>query len=148
MDVTAAALVRVATASGDRMTQSETVTLFNDMCIMAPGSLIDRAISWDLLDAHRVKATFTHAAYTITATLVFDESGELRDFVTDDRYQLSPDGRHMTRVPWSTPLTDYRSLAGMRLAAAGTGRWHEAEGDFDYIQLTIDAVEYNVDDRP
>ena len=148
MDVKAAALVHVARASGEGMTQSETVTLFNDMCILAPASLVDRTISWETLDARHVKATFTRGAYTIAATLEFDDSGELRDFVTDDRYQLSADGRSMKRVRWSTPLAEHRSLNGVRLAAAGTGRWHEAEGEYDYVQLTIDAVDYNVHDQP
>ena len=38
MRVKAAALVSVAEASGPEMDQSETVTLFNDMCMFAPAS--------------------------------------------------------------------------------------------------------------
>ena len=32
----------------------------------------------------------------------------------------------------------------VRLASKGEGRWHEADGEYAYIELTIDAVEYNV----
>ena len=144
MRVKAAALVPVATASGAEMAQSETVTLLNDMCIMAPATLIDPAITWKALDAHRVKVKFSNAGYAIQAELSFSDTGELTNFVSDDRYQASPDGRTMRRVRWSTPVHSYRSFAGARLAAAGEGRWHEPGGEYAYIELMIDDVEYNV----
>ena len=39
-------LFTVVDAKGKEMNQGETVTLFNDMCFMAPASLIDRNIEW------------------------------------------------------------------------------------------------------
>ena len=51
MIIKAAGLVRVAESSGSETTQSETVTLFNDMCVMAPATLVDRAITWEAVDA-------------------------------------------------------------------------------------------------
>ena len=50
MRVKAAALVPVADAVGPEMDQSETVTLFNDMCLFAPGSLVSQAITWEPID--------------------------------------------------------------------------------------------------
>jgi hypothetical protein len=39
------------------MSQSETVTLFNDMCIMAPATLVDAPIAWEPdRCAHRQRA--------------------------------------------------------------------------------------------
>jgi uncharacterized protein DUF6544 len=110
MTIKAAALFRVAEAAGRETTQSETVTLFNDMCVMAPGTLIDRSITWD------------------------------------DRYQLAPDGS-MRKLRWSTPLTDYRTRRDFHLASAGEGRWFDPAGEYAYIELTIDDVEYNVHPR-
>jgi hypothetical protein len=63
--VKAAALVPVVTAAGMEMTQAETVTLFNDVCLMAPATLIDPAIEWDAIDARSAKARFTNAGHTI-----------------------------------------------------------------------------------
>jgi hypothetical protein len=101
------------------MTQSETVTLFNAMCIMAPATLIDPAITLEPVDAHRVKSRFSNAGYTIQAELSFSDAGELTNFVSDDRYQVSPDGTTLRRVRWSTPVHGYRSFGAARLAAAG-----------------------------
>jgi hypothetical protein len=146
MNVKAAALVPVARVSGTEMTQSETVTLFNDMCVMAPAALISPAITWEAVDAHAVRARFTNAGHTIRAELQFNDAGELTNFLSDDRYQLSPDGS-VRKVRWSTPITSYRPFGLVRLASGGDARWHEPDGEYAYIELTLDDVQYNVRSR-
>ena len=147
MLVKAAALVPVVDATGREMTQSETVTLFNDMCIMAPATLIDPAIGWDTIDARTVRATFTNAGHTIRAELSFSVSGDLANFWSNDRYQLSPDGRSARQTRWSTPLEAYRAFGSFRLASGGAGRWHEPGREYTYIELSFDDIQYNVTSR-
>jgi hypothetical protein len=139
--------VPVATADGPEMTESETVTLFNDMCFMAPATLIDRAIEWKEVDAHTVKARFTNAGHTIRADLLFDDAGMLMNFISDDRYQSSGNGTAMRQLRWSTPIAKYRTFGAVRLMSEGEARWHEAESAYAYIQLTIDDIRYNVRPR-
>lgn len=143
MRVKAAALVPVANSSGREMTQSETVTLFNDMCLMAPATLIDPSIHWEPLDARTVLARFTNAGHTIRAELSFADSGELASFTSDDRYVLAPDGT-MRALRWSTPMTTSRRFGAIQLPSRGEGRWHEPDGEYAYIELTFDDVHYNV----
>ena len=147
MRIKAAALVPVLDVSGNEMNQGETVTMFNDMCVMAPASLIDPGIAWEPVDARNARARFTNAGHTIRAELVFNEAGELTNFRSDDRYQTSPDGKSIKKVRWSTPLASYRTFGLVRLASGGEGRWHEPSGDYVYIELTIDDVQYNVQSR-
>ena len=144
MLVKAAALVPVAEAAGEEMSRAETVTLFNDMCVMAPATLIDPRIVWTPMDAHNVRAEFTNAGHTIRAELAFNGAGELTNFQSADRYAVSPDGRTVKPIPWSTPLGGYRNFGPVRLAATGEGRWHEPGGEYAYIEVTIDDVRYNV----
>ena len=147
MRAKAAALVPVVEMSGPDMTQAETVTLFNDMCVMAPATLIDPAIAWEAVDAHNVHATFTNAGHTIRAELSFNDAGELTNFWSDDRRRVSADGRVMTAIRWSTPVGNYRAFGPVRLASRGEGRWHEPGGEHAYIELEIDDVQYNVQSR-
>jgi hypothetical protein len=147
MTVKAAALIPVVDVSGNEMNQGETVTMLNDMCVMAPATLISPAIEWEPIDARTARASFTNAGHTIRAELVFNEAGELTNFRSDDRYQTSPDGKSVTKVRWSTPLATYRSFGRARLASRGEGRWHEPDGEYAYIELTIDEVQYNVQSR-
>jgi hypothetical protein len=147
MLVKLAALVPVARESGPDMTQAETVTLFNDMCLFAPATLIDPAIGWEAVDARRARAAFTHAGHTIRVELIFNDQDELVDFQTDDRRQLAAAGTAMRAVRWSTPVGDYRRFGAFHLTSRGEGRWHEPSGAYAYIELTIDDVRYNLTRR-
>lgn len=144
MRVKAAALVAVVDAAGREMDQSETVTLFNDMCLFAPGSLVNPAIAWEPVDRNTARAAFSNAGHTIRAELSFNDAGELIDFSSDDRYQISADGKSVRKLGWSTPLRDYRQFGPVRLASKGEAKWHEPGGAYAYIELRTDEVRYNV----
>lgn len=143
MQVRVASLKTVIDARGPEMDQAETVTLLNDLCVLAPAALVDAPIEWTPIDDHQVRATFTNAGHTVSAVLVFDDGHDLVDFVSDDRFAASADGRTFTPRTWSTPISDYRNFGGRRLGALGRGRWHPAdEPSFDYLEFHVDGIDY------
>lgn len=144
MLVKIAAVLPVARASGPEMTRAETVTLFNDMCLLAPATLIDRAIVWEPVDALTARAAFTHAGHTIRADLVFNDAGELTDFRSDDRLQMSTGPSTMQPVRWSTPFGGYRTFGAYHLGSRGAAQWHEPTGTYAYIELAIDDIAFNL----
>jgi hypothetical protein len=144
MRVKAAGVVPVVTASGPEMTQAETVTMFNDMCLMAPATLVDPAIRWEDADPLAVTATYTNAGYTIRARLLFNHAGELINFSSNDRRQASAGGQALTSVPWSTPVRGYRQFGPVFLTSGGDARWHEPAGEYAYLEIEITDVRYNV----
>ena len=144
MTIKAAGLVTVAHAAGEEMFQGETVTLLNDMCLFAPATLVDPALAWEPVTDRLARVRFTNAGRTVHAELMFGATGELANFVSDDRYQASPDGKTMTRRRWSTPVTGYRSFGAVRLLASGEARWNTPTGSYAYIELNVDDVEYNL----
>lgn len=143
MRVQLARLIPLVHAAGPEMTRSETVTLFNDMCVFAPATLIDPAIRWENVDDRCVRATFTNAGNTIRAVLMFGPDGELRDFLSVDRSQTT-DGTVFVRCPWSTPIRNYREFHGFRLASEGDAVWHEPSGDFTYAHFRFRDIRYNI----
>lgn len=139
------AMFQIVDAHGPEMDRSETVTLFNDLCIFAPGALVDPSIRWEPIDDRAARATFTRGREQISAELVFDASGMLVDFVSDDRARASSDGRSFTRLRWSTPVRSPRTFGPVRLMAEGEARWHEpGKRDFAYLELAITEVLYNI----
>ena len=72
-----AGAIPMVDARGDVMDRSEAVTLFNDMCLLAPGTLLDPRIAWDPVDARTTRARFTDGEQTISATLLFGDDGLL-----------------------------------------------------------------------
>jgi hypothetical protein len=65
MRVKLLSLYSMVDASGFDFTSAETVTVFNDMCVMAPATLIDSSIIWKVIDNETVQATFTNVGHTI-----------------------------------------------------------------------------------
>jgi hypothetical protein len=144
MRVKVAAVATIVDAAGPDMDEAETVTLFNDLCVLAPGALINPAIQWRGIDQGTVEASFTNAGRTIRAVLSFNEAGELSDFAADGRGAASADGKSFTKMPWSTPLSAYRGFGAHRLMGRGEGIWHAPSGDYSYLRFVLDSIEYNV----
>ncbi|HWP04808.1 MAG TPA: DUF6544 family protein [Polyangiaceae bacterium] len=146
MEVRVASLLDVVDARGPEMNVSETVTMLNDMCVLAPATLIDPSIVWQTLDSRSVRATFENAGNTVSAVLLFDEAGALASFYSDDRYQTA-DGKAYHRYRWSTPLGDYRDFGGVRLAAHGVASWRMPDGELEYGRFELESIDYNRPER-
>jgi len=139
MRVRLASLVDVVDARGPEMNRSETVTFFNDLCVLASGALVDARVRWEELGDRSVRATYTQGAETISAVLTFDGQGDLVGFVSNDRY-LSSDGKTYLSHPWSTPLRDFRDYPGGRLPERGEATWKRPEGDFTYGEFVLESL--------
>ncbi|MCS7248822.1 MAG: hypothetical protein NZ840_11355 [Anaerolineales bacterium] len=138
-----ASLLTVVDAYGHEMNQSETVTLLNDMFLLAPTTLIDPNVIWEEIDPQTVRATFTNAGNTVSAVVTFDSSGALVDFVSDDRLRTI-DGKTYEPLRWSTPVSDWREFDGRKLPLKGQAIWRLPTGEFAYGQFEILEVQYNV----
>jgi len=144
MDIRVAGVVPIVSLTGPEMFQSETVTFLNDMCLFAPATLLDPVLVWEALDGGRVAVRFNNAGVTVRAELSFNSSGDLIDFVSDDRYRAARNGGLMTKLRWSTPVGPYRAFGPLRIGSGGEARWHTSNGSFAYIELELDGIEYNV----
>lgn len=136
MRVRLAGVANAVNIGGPELTRTETVTILNDLAFFAPSRLIDRRLSWTAVDDRRAKVSFTLGANTVSAELVFNDAGELVDFVSEDRGMLQKDGS-LRLARWTTPLGQYRDFDGWRLASEGDAIWHLPEGPFTYGHLRL-----------
>lgn len=132
----------VVAAKGEKLNQAETVTLLNDMCFIAPAALIDERITWQTLDNLSARAVFKNGGYEISATLFFNDKGELVNFISNDRYET--DGKKYENYPWETPVSDYREMNGYLLPSKAKLVYKKPGGDFTYGELEYKDVQYNV----
>ena len=142
MVIKLAGLFTIVDAKGKEMDQGETVTVLNDMCFMAPATLIDKNIHWETVDPLTVKAAYTNGNITIGATLYFNEIGELINFISNDRFETA-DGKTYNNYPWATPVCEYRDFNGIKVATSAQLFYHRPEGDFCYGEFTLKEIEYN-----
>lgn len=130
--------------SGKEMLRAETVTLLNDMCLLAPATLLSDNIRWQEINDTSVEAILTVNDITISATLVFNEKGKLVNFLSDDRYDVN----RKEYVMFSTPVGEYANIGGFNLPTYVETIWHYPEGDFVYGKFKVRNVQYNVDKLP
>lgn len=140
MDIRLFSLIRVLYLHGKEMGIAETVTFFNDMCCMAPATLIDKRINWLSTEGNKVKASFTNNNITIIAWLFFNDEGQLINFTSDDRF----DANARRRLHWATPLKDYRLVNGYRLAGFAEAIYSYPYGDVCYGNFRLADVAYNI----
>jgi hypothetical protein len=142
MNVKLFGLIPVMKAGGPAMNKAETVTLFNDMCLMAPATLIDKRIEWETIDSLSARAVFTNGVNKITAILYFNQQGQLINFISDDRFEINA----MKQYRFSTPVKDYRLMNGRNCMKYGEAVWHYPDGEFVYGKFNLKNIEYNVAD--
>ena len=118
------------------MNQAETVTLFNEMCLMAPATLIDKRITWQATDSNSAKATFTNHGISITAILYFNAQRQLIDFISNDR--------DINHYLFSTPVSNYKNINGINIMTYGKATWHHPDGKFVYGKFNCKEIEDNV----
>jgi hypothetical protein len=137
-------LLTLVNASGPQMDQGETVTVFNDMCFIAPATLIDERIEWEVKDDLVVKATFRNGKISITADLFFNEEGELINFISNDRFETR--GKDYYNYPWSTPVLEYADYNGYRRPSKAQLIFSRPDGDFSYGEFELINTEFNFRD--
>ena len=79
----------------------------------------------------------------MSATLTFDAAGDLVGFLSNDRTQENAKGSR--NVPWSTPISEYREIDGVRICTHGDANWIETSGEWTYGKFDIRSIAYNVD---
>jgi hypothetical protein len=143
MDIRLLSLIKVQYMAGKEMDIAETVTWFNDLCLFAPGALVDDRIKWEPIDSLSSKATFYFNDISITATLLFNTQGQLVNFISDDRYRIVSK-ENIQAVRFSTPVNDYIKINGHQVPSYGEAIWNLPEGNLVYGQFHCLDIQYNV----
>ena len=143
MDIRLFGQFSVIHQSGPGMDSTETVTLFNDMCLLAPASLIDSRISWETIDSLTVRAVFINQGISISATLYFNTAGQLINFISNDRMAIADH----KKIPFSTPVHQYRPVRGFNLMSDADAVWDYPDGKFVYGKFRLKDIRYNLNDQ-
>lgn len=140
MDIRLFSIFKVQYMDGPEMDKAETVTFFNDMCCMAPATLIDNRIKWHENGKNSVKAIFTNNKISISAQLYFNDEGQLINFISNDRYAADV---HM-ELPWETPLKNYKIFNGFTLAGYAETINQYPDRKLTYGVFETKNVKYNI----
>ncbi len=133
-----AGLIPMVDKGGAEITHDETVTLMNDVLVMAPAAVLDLPFTFETLGERSLQATFRNTGFTVSAVLTFDDTGDLVGFASADR------AHSREAATWSTPISGYRQVDGIRIGALGNANWIEPSGEWTYGRFEITSIAYNV----
>jgi hypothetical protein len=133
----------VVNERGPEIDMSALIIFINDM-VMWPTAFLNDYIQWEPIDERAVRACVSLHGKQFSAVLRVNNTGELVDFITEDRYRTVDEGYEQTK--WSTPFRNYREVNGLRIPTEGDAIWHLPEGDFVYIHVSIGEVQYDTFD--
>ena len=137
-----AGLVPIVNKSGPAITHDETVTLMNDVLILAPAAVANMPFTFEPIDDRSVLASFQNAEFFVSATLSFDADGDLTGFTSANRAH----DRDQGTAVWSTPISSYAEVDGVRVGTHGDANWIDSTGEWTYGQFDIRSIAYNVDE--
>jgi hypothetical protein len=143
MTVRVMSLFNVVDVNSDALARTETVTMLDDLCFLAPSWLTDPRLAWQPVDDRHADVTFTRGPHRVSATLEFNDAGELVNFISDDRGALQKEGS-LRLLRWSTPMREYREFEGRRVATRGEAIFHYPEGDFVYGRFVLKRLRFDI----
>lgn len=120
---------------------SEMVTYLNDICLFAPGALIEDKFTWEEIGKNTAKVIFTNNGRSVSGILEIDDNGRLINFFSSDRYDVNK----MKKFTYSTPVGGYINFHGFKLPGYGEAIWHYFETDFVYGKFDVKEVKYNLE---
>jgi hypothetical protein len=134
-----AGLYTVFDVEGEKLDQGAMLRYLSEM-IWFPTAFLGESIAWRAVDSLSAEVRFSDAGREVSGRLFFDDDGRPTNF-TAKRYR-EVDG-DFSLDTWSTPITGYGERAGLQLPTQGQAVWNLPSGDFSYVDLKIEEVEYN-----
>ena len=136
---TLAGIFTIFDARGEQLDQATMLRYLNEI-IWFPTAFLGENISWEAIDDHSARVTFTDVEKSVSAEVFIDDTGRLTNFTTMRYREI--EGEY-SLDPWSTPITGYREIAGLNLPIRGKAVWNLPSGDLEYADLEITEIEYN-----
>ncbi len=137
MRVRLLSLVPLVNAGGPELTRAETVTLFNDLCLLAPAALMDPAIRWEPSTLVPCGEATPSEAIPSAPCSTSTKPANLWISCRTIGWPCRLTERSSPHERWSTPVRDYQDFGDRRVMTHGAGRWHSPTGDFAYVELEL-----------
>ena len=141
MQIKVLSLVPVVDKTGEGLNQGALLRYLGET-IWFPSGALSPHIVWRGINDDAAEATMTYGGVSASATFLFDAAGR-PTVVEAQRYN---DSRGEI-LPWKVTSTAFGERGGVRMPVEGIGTWEFEEGEFDYVELRVTTVDYNVPSR-
>jgi hypothetical protein len=128
--------IKVVDAKGEKIDQGELLRWLGEAPIYPTALLPSEKMRWKAQDDHSAKAILTDHGRTVEGTFYFDTEGKITTFKAK-RY------KEETLEDWTGFFSDYREVGQMKIPFNIKVQWDLETGPFEYVDFTIEKIEYN-----
>jgi len=136
-------LFSVVDASGPSIDQGGMMRYLNEL-MWLPMGYLHPSVSWGYSDEKSVEVSITINETTVSGIIDFNNDALPINF-TAKRYMDGEKGKP-TLETWMVPIDSWREYHGVILPEHGFASWLLKDGEFQYIELTIEDVEFGADE--
>ena len=139
MLIKAAALLSIVDECDEKIAQGAMLRFLGEI-VWFPSAALSPYLEWELVDAHRSRATMRHKGVVASAVFTFDQQGRV---ATMDAERYLGGGAEAKLTPWSVVFMEWQAIHGVQIPTRGDVRWHPPAGQFSYYRWQIVDVEYD-----
>jgi hypothetical protein len=132
-------LLPVVNEKGDMLSEG-TLQRYLGELVWFPSLAASPHIRWEALDSFSARATITLDGTSGSGTFYFDEQGDFVRF-SAMRYMENVPGAE--RHEWVLTVNGYKTFGGLRVPSDMEATWKLPQGDWTWLQLEIEDIQYN-----
>ncbi len=136
-------LFPVVDAEGKEMNQG-TLTRYLGEIIWFPTAALSEYIEWEEIDANTARATMSYKGTSGSAVFNFEDSGKVVSFECK-RYYNSDEGYRLE--DYYAPVWNYQEFSGIKIPTQAKAIWRLESGDYEYYDMEITEIDYNIKDK-
>lgn len=136
-------LFSVVDASGPSIDQGGMIRYLNEL-MWLPMGYLHPSVSWGHGDEKSVEVSITINEMTVSGIIDFNNDALPINF-TAKRFMDDGKGRSSLET-WMVPIDSWREYHGVILPEHGYASWMLEDGEFQYIELTVEDVEFGVNE--
>jgi hypothetical protein len=105
-----------------------------------PSAALNHYLNWEAIDSKSAKATFTHKGHSVSGVFLFNEDSDFIAFEAD-RYYLGNTDSQLKK--WRITVEGYSVFNDIKIPYKSKVTWKLKDGDFNWLNLEVTALEYN-----
>ena len=119
-----------------------TIQRFLGEMVWFPALAISPYVTWRPMNNRSAEATIAYNNTTGSGTFYFDENGDFEKFVA---FRFKGNEQGAERKEWILKAEAYTIFEGIRIPSQVKAEWRLETGDWNWLNLTIDKIEYNLE---
>ncbi len=141
MLIKAASLIPIADAHGKEIDQGSMLRFMAEM-IWYPQAAFNDYLDWEEIDRNHARVTMSYGDITASGVYTFNDDGFPIAFEAPRYREVK--GKYSLET-WSIRISEYRYFNGIPIGAHSEVTWRLKEGDFTWLILDIQTIEYSED---